>query len=32
MAKKSQPVDWEAALAGIVGGNIVLEDAAKRKS
>jgi CRP/FNR family cyclic AMP-dependent transcriptional regulator len=31
MAKKSQPVDWEAALAGIAGGNTVLEDAAKHE-
>jgi len=30
MAKKSQPVDWEAALAGIAGGNTVLEYAANR--
>lgn len=28
MAKKSQPVDWEAALAGIAGGYTVLEYAA----
>ena len=32
MAKKSQPVDWEAALAGIAGGNIVLEYAANRET
>ena len=25
MAKKSQPVDWEAAVVGIAGGDIVLE-------
>jgi CRP/FNR family cyclic AMP-dependent transcriptional regulator len=31
MAKKSQPVDWEAALAGIAGGNTVLEYAANRE-
>jgi CRP-like cAMP-binding protein len=30
MAKKSQPVDWEAALAGIAGGNAVLGYAANR--
>ncbi len=30
MAKKSQPADWEAALAGIAGGNTVLEYAANR--
>jgi CRP-like cAMP-binding protein len=28
MAKKSQPADWEAALAGIAAGNTVLEYAA----
>jgi CRP-like cAMP-binding protein len=28
MARKSQPADWEAALAGIGGGNTVLEYAA----
>ena len=30
MAKKSQPADWEAALAGIACGNTVLEYAANR--
>jgi len=30
MAKKSQPVDWEAALAGIAVGKTVLEYAANR--
>ena len=30
MAKKSQPVDWEAALAGIAGGKTVPEYAANR--
>ena len=30
MAEKSQPVDWEAALAGIAGGNTVLEYGASR--
>jgi CRP/FNR family cyclic AMP-dependent transcriptional regulator len=30
MAKKSQPADWEAALAGIAAGNTVLEYAANR--
>jgi CRP-like cAMP-binding protein len=30
MAKKSQPVNWEAALAGIAGGNTVLEYAVNR--
>ena len=28
---KSQPVDWEVALAGIAGGNTVLGYAAKRE-
>ena len=30
MAKRTQPADWEAALAGIAGGNTVLEYAANR--
>ena len=30
MARKSQPVDWDAALAGIAGGNTILECAANR--
>ena len=30
MAKKSQPADWQAALAGIAGGNTVLEYGASR--
>lgn len=30
MAKKSQPVDWEAAFEGSAGGNTVLEYAANR--
>jgi len=31
MARKSQPVDWEAALAGIAGGHTVLEYSANRE-
>jgi len=31
MAKKSQPADWEAALAGIADGNTVLKYAANRE-